>query len=76
MKSGDLVMIKTSWEWLQSNPWMKDTSVFDNRIGIVIDPCTKRRPDKTPVSCSVLWSNGKVYKHFRIRRLKVISESR
>jgi len=76
VKAGDLVMIKTSWVWLQNNPWMKDTSVFDNRIGIVIDPCTKRRPDKIPISCSVLWSSGKVHKYFRRRRLKVINETR
>jgi hypothetical protein len=74
MKVGDLVMIKTSWEWLQSNPWMKGTSVFDNRIGIIINPCTKSRPDKIPISCSVLWPSGKIHKHFRRKRLKVISE--
>jgi hypothetical protein len=76
MKAGDLVMVKTSWQWLQSNPWMKDVSTFDNRIGIVINPCTKTRPDKIPISCSVLWHDGKFYKYFRRRRLKVLDESR
>ena len=74
MKTGDLVMIKTSWEWLQSNPWMKDTSVFDNRVGIVIEPSIKTgQRGMIRTRCSVMWHTGKIA-NVRVKRLKVISD--
>ena len=47
-----------------------------DRIGIVFDVRQPKRKNRTPIKCSVLWSDGKIHKHFRRTRLKVINESR
>ena len=74
MKQGDLVIKKTAWQWHEHNPWMKfGTGLVDDRIGIVINPATKRNQQKVAINCSVLWADGKLNKNFRIRRLHIIT---
>ena len=73
MKIGDIVMKKTAWEWLKYNPWMQLTDgLLDDRLGIIVDPCTKKDSQDSPVNCAVLWSDGKLNKNFRRKRLKVV----
>ena len=74
MKQGDLVIKKNAWKWIKHNPWMKGEGMFDDRIGIIINPCTKTCLNKMPVSCAVMWSDGKINNNFRVNRLQVIND--
>lgn len=53
MQVGDLVKLKG--DWVQVNPWMKDTELDDSpeECGIIIEISGKRHP-----LYKVLWQNG------------------
>ena len=74
MKIGDVVVNKWAWKWLEFNPWMKGNKFLDDKIGIVINKCTKRNSQKIPTNCEVLWSNGNFDKNVKIVNLKVLNE--